>query len=80
MSPKKPAPFSLESFEAPASGKREIQIYTDSRDRIPKASQAATPFAARLQTSNDIVSGAPPSDEAKSSDINGLGPPSSAVR
>ena len=80
MSPKKPAPFSLESFEAPASGKREIQIYTDSRDRIPKASQAATPFAARLKTSNDIVSGAPPSDEAESSDINGLGPPSSAVR
>ncbi|KAJ5132763.1 hypothetical protein N7448_006921 [Penicillium atrosanguineum] len=80
MSPKKPAPFSLGSFGAPASGKRAIQIYTDSRDRIPKASQVATPFAARLQASSDTGSGAPPSDEAESSDLSGLGPPSSAVR
>lgn len=33
MSTKKPSPFSLESFETSASD--EIQIFTDSRDRIP---------------------------------------------
>ncbi|KAJ5683842.1 uncharacterized protein N7477_000187 [Penicillium maclennaniae] len=80
MSPKKPAPFSLGGFEAPASGKREIQIYTDSRDRIPKASQVATPFAARLQAPNDAGSSAPPRDGAEHDDLSGLGPPSSAVR
>lgn len=80
MSPKKPAPFSLESFEAPASGKKEIQIYTDSRDRIPKASQTATPFAARLQPSSDTGPRAPPTGVAEGADVIGLGPPSSAVR
>lgn len=79
MSPKKSAPFSLESFEAPASGKKDIQIYTDSRDRIPKASQFATPFAASLQPSS-TASRAPQTVEADDMDTSGLGPPSSALR
>jgi hypothetical protein len=78
MSPKKPAPFSLESFEASASGKKEIQIYTDSRDRIPKASQVATPFAAGQSSSTGPR--LPPDVETSSTDASGLGPPSSAVR
>lgn len=79
MSPKKPAPFSLESFESSASGKKEIQIYTDSRDRIPRASQFATPFAASSQ-SPSTASRAPRSVEAHDMDVPGLGPPSSALR
>lgn len=44
--PKKSTPLSLESFEAPAS--KEIQIYTDSRDKIPKTvTDMETPFNAK---------------------------------
>ncbi|KAF7714598.1 Uncharacterized protein PECH_008334 [Penicillium ucsense] len=44
---KKPAPFSLESFETTSSEK--IQIFTDSRDRVPVARPSAdNPFASRL--------------------------------
>lgn len=43
MPSKKPTPLSLESFDAPS--KKEIQIYTDSRDRIPKTvTGTQTPF------------------------------------
>lgn len=50
--PKKSTPLSLESFEAPAS--KTIQIYTDSRDKIPKpVTDMETPFNAKA---GDIVS------------------------
>lgn len=54
MSAKKSTPFSLESFEASGPSKKEIQIYTDSRDRIPKRSAFQTPFAATNAESSDI--------------------------
>lgn len=53
MPAKKPAPFSLESFEASEPSKKEIEIYTDSRDRIPKSSAFQTPFAAAKLSSMD---------------------------
>ncbi|EPS29793.1 hypothetical protein PDE_04743 [Penicillium oxalicum 114-2] len=44
---KKPSPFSLESFETSSSD--EIQIFTDSRDRVPVARPASdNPFTSRL--------------------------------
>jgi hypothetical protein len=46
--PKKSTPLSLESFEAPAS--KTIQIYTDSRDKIPKpVTDMETPFTAKIE-------------------------------
>ncbi|KAJ5989123.1 hypothetical protein N7481_004333 [Penicillium waksmanii] len=46
--PKKSTPLSLESFEAPAS--KTIQIYTDSRDKIPKpVTDMETPFNAKIE-------------------------------
>lgn len=58
MSAKKSTPFSLESFETPGPNKKDIQIYTDSRDRIPKPSAFQTPFAATNAESSE-VSGSP---------------------
>ncbi|KAJ5167920.1 uncharacterized protein N7482_003514 [Penicillium canariense] len=53
MSAKKPSPFSLESFEAPAS--KDIQIFTDSRDRIPVAGAAEkNPFASKSEAAGSI--------------------------
>lgn len=50
MPKKKPGPFSLESFEESAPGQEEITIFTDSRDRVPKASTSQdNPFATRAQ-------------------------------
>lgn len=43
MRAKKPTPFSLESFDT-AEPSNNIQIYTDSRDRVPKPSAFETPF------------------------------------
>lgn len=54
MSAKKPTPFSLESFETTGPNKKDIQIYTDSRDRIPKPSDFQTPFAATNAESSDV--------------------------
>ncbi|KAJ5674001.1 hypothetical protein N7462_009440 [Penicillium macrosclerotiorum] len=49
MASKKPSHLSLDSFETPAAPK-EIQIYTDSRDRIPVSVAAMkTPFAAKIE-------------------------------
>ncbi|KAJ5155510.1 hypothetical protein N7492_008313 [Penicillium capsulatum] len=48
MSQKKPAPFSLESFDESVPGDKAIEIFTDSRDRVPKVSTSdANPFIAR---------------------------------
>lgn len=43
MRAKKSTPFSLESFDTSGPSKN-IEIYTDSRDRVPKASAFETPF------------------------------------
>lgn len=49
MSKKQPGPFSLESFESTAD-QAEIAIFTDSRDRVPKASTSLeNPFNTRPQ-------------------------------
>lgn len=56
MPAKKSTPFSLESFESPGLNKKGIQIYTDSRDRIPKPSAFQTPFAATNVGSSDASS------------------------
>lgn len=54
---KKSTPLSLESFEGAPSN--EIQIYTDSRDRIPKAAaNMKTPFNAK--SNQDLASGSAP--------------------
>lgn len=43
MRAKKSTPFSLESFDT-SEPSNDIQIYTDSRDRVPKPSAFETPF------------------------------------
>ncbi|KAA8646146.1 hypothetical protein EYZ11_001555 [Aspergillus tanneri] len=51
---KKPTPFSLDSFsEDNAQGGSQIQIYTDSRDRIPEVDESeANPFYKKPMASN----------------------------
>lgn len=45
MSGRKPGPFSLESFDEDHAPSRNIEIFTDSRDRIPEAStDQSNPF------------------------------------
>lgn len=56
MSAKTATPFSLESFETSATSQTAIQIYTDSRDRIPKPSESVTPFAAKGGSSDSSSS------------------------
>ncbi|KAJ5390637.1 uncharacterized protein N7496_001705 [Penicillium cataractarum] len=49
MSSKKPSPFSLESFETSSSN--EIQIFTDSRDRIPTSGPTSgNPFSSQADS------------------------------
>lgn len=49
MSSKKPSPFSLESFETSSSN--EIQIFTDSRDRIPTSGPTTgNPFSSQADS------------------------------
>jgi hypothetical protein len=49
MSARKPSPFSLDSFETSSSN--QIQIFTDSRDRIPAPGPATgNPFASQADT------------------------------
>lgn len=52
MSAKKSTPFSLDSFDESKPGQKEIEIFTDSRDRIPKASTSdENPFVAQAPRS-----------------------------
>lgn len=81
MSAKKPTPFSLESFEASEPSKKEIEIYTDSRDRIPKPSSVQTPFAAAYPgSSNASGSGALTGSSAHAATLDGVDEPHTVIR
>lgn len=56
MSSKKPSPFSLESFDTSSSN--EIQIFTDSRDRIPTSGPTTgNPFSSQADSVSPVKKG-----------------------